>query len=280
MGYIVTLVASPAPLSTRAAARLAGILSTDAYSIRLAMNRARPLVLGRAIEQSTAETAVAVLTQLGHEAYALSLDEMRDLGEPLRPRTLKFTRAQLGFVMSEAEMRLSTWDNLFLLVFGRCRSRVRERTWQSPRIHTYGLGVDGGITESSSESVTEKLDIYFYDGSIPVRIDCSRFSFAFLGEKIGPSDSQSLARTVRGMRKLAPHIVIDQDFEQFRRSAGAVGGGGVSEKSFEFRLPGNLLPVSSKTRQEEDDAPRFDFYSRLTFFIHLRRAERAARGGS
>ncbi|MGB9626563.1 MAG: hypothetical protein ACPMAQ_17045 [Phycisphaerae bacterium] len=269
MPHLVVLVNSPAPLPPGAIQRLARLLGTDAYSIRLALNRPRPVVLSRPVEANAAEQAVAELAGCGCEAYALDRRQMENLADPLCPPTLELHRDHIRFVMTDAELVLSRWDNLFLLVHGRCRLFVHERTRYSPTPGRYTLPGTVPQTDTSREGITEKLDIYFFDGSAPVRIDCNRFSFQFLGSKRGLTDAQSLQTTIRAIRKLAPQAVYDDGFEQFRRTGGTAGR---SSRVGDMPVGGGWMAFR---RDVDDDAPRFDFYSRLAFLIHLRRAERA-----
>ncbi len=267
MAYFLILAASPAPIRPDVVSRLAKMLATDAYSIRLTLKRALPSVLAITPDAGAAESAVSLLSSFGHEAYVIDADQLQGLAEPLRPRTLEFHRDHIRFVLSDREMVLSQWDNLFLLVHGRCRRRVRERTI---RMATGEFDAFPHVTEASQESLTEKLDVYFFDGSTPVRIDCDRFSFQFLGTKLGASDSESLATTIRAIHKLAAQAIFDPGFEQFRRAPGFAGR---SSRGIQIGTgPGGV----SLDRDVDDDAPRFDFYSRLSFLIHLKRAERSA----
>ncbi|HOW18795.1 MAG TPA: hypothetical protein PLC79_07130 [Phycisphaerae bacterium] len=268
MPHLVVLVNSPAPLPPAAIQRLAELLATDAYSIRLALNRPRPVILGRPVEANAAEQAVAALAGYGCEAYALDHEEMKGLAEPLRARTLEFHRDHVRFVITDAELALSKWDNLFLLVHGRCRTRMRERETFTPR-PGHMWRATPKITESPHESLTDKLDIYFFDGSPPVRIDCDRFSFEFLGTKRGLTDGESMQVTIQAIRKLAPQSILDDGFKQFHHAGGFAGR---SRRAAEVNLGPAWIAVQTDV---DDDAPRFDFYSRLSFLIHLKRAERA-----
>jgi len=269
MPHLVTLVNTPASLSPAAIQRLADLLATDAYSIRLALNRPRPVILSHSVEAAAAEQAVLELAGYGCEAYALDQQEIENLAEPLRPRTLELHRDHVRVIITDAELVLSRWDNLFLLVHGRCRFFARERTRYSPTPGRYTMPGTVPQSDTSREAVTEKLDIYFFDGSVPVRIDCDRFSFQFLGSKRGLTDGQSLQTTIRAIRKLAPQAVHDEGFEQFRRTGSTAGR---SSRVRDMPIGGGWMTMQ---RDVEDDGPRFDFYSRLSFLIHLRRAERA-----
>jgi len=68
MPHLVTLVNTPAPLPPAAIQRLAELLATDAYSIRLALNRPRPVILSHSVEAAAAEQAVLELAGYGCEA--------------------------------------------------------------------------------------------------------------------------------------------------------------------------------------------------------------------
>lgn len=269
MTHLVTLVTSPTPLPKEAIARLAELLATDAYSIRLALNRSRPVILTPSAEADAAEQAVAELVRYGCEAYAIDQEGMKGLAEPLRLRTLEFHSDHLRFVLSQDNLVLSRWDNLFLMVLGRCRLCVQERTRYSPTPGRYTMPGTVPQADSHRESLTEKLDIYFFDGSAPVRIDCDRFSFQFLGSKRGLTDRQSLQTTLQAIQKLAPQAILDTGFEQFRRTGGAEG-----RSSRIGHIPLGAGGMSTQ-KDVDDDGPRFDSYSRLSFLIHLKRAERA-----
>jgi hypothetical protein len=245
--------------------RLAEALGSDVYTLKLALNRPRPLVLADRIEAAAADQAAEMLRQLGHEVYVFGRDEFGALAEPVRPRTLELHRDHVRFIVPPGEILLSQWSNLFLLVRATCRIQAQRIAEE----HVYraagpeGFHMQERRTESRREGLNDLLDIYFYDGSRPVRIDADRFSFAFLGSKVGLADSQSLETTLRAFRKLAPQAAIDRGFEQFKRGAGALGRTGKAR---------GTMALFVETRVD-DDGPRFDFYSRLMFMICLRRAE-------
>ena len=267
MTHIVLLVNSPAPMTPPTIQRLADLLQTDPYSIRLVLNRPRPVILSRGLDEAGAQQAVTELTELGCEAYTFALEQLDGLAEPICPRTLEFHRDHLRFVLAEGNLVLAKWDNLFLLVHGRCRLHTRERGTFTPRPGQ--LIMMPKTTESSKESVTDRLDIYFFDGSAPARSDCDRFSFQFLGSKLGLSDAQSMQTTVQAIRKLAPQAALDSGFEQFRRTAGPAGR---TTRTDEADFKSGWMTIQTDVN---DDAPRFDCYSRLSFLIHLKRAERS-----
>jgi hypothetical protein len=77
----------------------------------------------------------------------------------------------------------------------------------------------------------------------------------------GVSESMQSPSHVHAVGKLAPHVIVDQGYKTF---AGALPLGVVS------RAAGGSGDAIS------DDYERFDFYSRLMFFIHLKRAEKRA----
>lgn len=267
MAHVVIIVASPAPVPRDAIQRVAELLTTDAYSLRLALQRSRPLILNVAAE-AAAEEAVAVLTGLGHEAYAMDLAHVQGLAAPLLPRTLALHRDHVRFVMAEDELVLSKWDNIFLLVHGRCRRSVRRQVSVTPQPGS--ILMRPTQSESLQENITDRLDLYFYDGSVPVRVDSGRFSFRFLGSRLGLSDAQSLQTTIRAIRKLAPQAILDDGFERYRRTAGSVG------RSHRSRDASLIAGWMTTTADVEDDGPRFDLYSRISFLVHLKRAEGAA----
>jgi len=260
----IVLVTSPQPLPPAAITGLAGHLGAETYSLKLLLKKPRPLLLGNAVDADRARQAVELLRGHSYEAYAFTEEDM-NLPAPRTVRTLQFHRDHVRFVVNEKEMCLARWDIIFLLVKGCCRTRVRERTTRTVMDHETNIVATVHASERSRESASPKLDFYFFDGSAPIRIDCDRFSFAFLGDKLGPSDTQSLDTTIHYIRKLAPQIILDQNFESFRRGAGTLGRS----------RHGGSAALDSTEKQVDDDGPRFDVYSRLTFLINLRRAEQS-----
>ena len=265
MTHFVTLVTSPAPVPPDVVKRLAEIVASDVYTVKLALKRPRPLILAERVEAAAAKEAASLLRGFGHEVWVFGHGEIAALAEPVRPRTLELHRDHIRFVFPPDELVLSRWDNLFLLVRATCRMQTKQISEEHfcRAAGPEGLHIQERRTESRREGVNDLLDIYFYDGSRPVRIDADRFVFAFLGSKMGPSDSQSLETTLKVIRRMAPQAIIDRGFDQFKRGAGALGRTGKARGS---------MAMFVETRVD-DDRPRFDFYSRLMFMIHLRRAE-------
>lgn len=265
MAAHVTLVVSTQPLPLDAISPLAKHVGLDAYTVKLALNRPRPVVLGQPVDDAAAEQAVRVLTEHGCEAYAIDAEQLKTMPEPVRTRTLEFHRDHLRFIVSDAETRLAPWDNLFLLVHGRCRLNTHERT-VTRRSSAVRSMPTYDIDDSSTAGMSEKLDFYFYDGSEPMRIDADRFGFLFLGSRKGLTDAENVATTIKMIRKLAPNVLLDEGFEEFRRAAGTLGA------TRSLTTAANAGGVESEKRID-DDAPRFNFYSRLSFLIRLRRAQ-------
>lgn len=268
MAQFITIVESPNPLPKEAVVRLAELLGSDAYTIQMLLKRPRPLILGNPVADEAAGEGLHLLQEYQYEAYAFDMDEVRGLPDPRRVRTLKFFQDHLRFVINDNEVRLSQWSDVFLLVAGHCRQRVDERSSRLPLPTQYGSPTASHETQSTRENTSEKLDFYFFDGSEPMRMDSDRFSFLFLGSRLGLTDAKNMALTIQMVRKLAPHAILDEAFEQFRRGAGGMGR---SHQSGSASLVGE---TSTSDKRVDDDGPRFDFYSRLAFFIHLRRAER------
>jgi hypothetical protein len=266
MGCSVVLVRLDTRLAPKAIRAVALALGRDAYGLRLVLRHAAPLVLGHTRTREAAEAAAALLVEQGAEAYAIDHAAVDAVATPELARTFVFHDECLEAPLHGHDSRIVAWRDAALLVLGRCSHRVRYR---SRHIGVRSLTSMNRVSMSgaSREGVAELLDLYPGDGSRPVRVDCRAFSFGYLGERGGTSDWASLRTTVELLRERAGNVVVDERFEQFRRSGGIVS---MSRRANSAR---GVIGLRAVERSVVDEGARFDFYSRLVYLVHRRRAE-------
>lgn len=252
------------------------IAGLDEHGAQQAARRGVPQIV-RMIPLEDRERICEEFHQIGVLAFAPTRKELSAFHEPtLVKRLIPDARgggADRGF---RCEMWRNQPDQRFALrdVFVLVRAQLRTRRTTIRTDHSmagdlawgaavggvegaaaaYGLGEgDGAVSRSTQLSVTHILDIYLKDGT-RFRLNADKLSFDVLGENKSYTDGRNMDLLIKALRRLVPHAVLDDSFQQFRIPS-------VLQRSALSFLG------SSTVRREGDDAS-FDIYSPWAFLLY------------
>jgi hypothetical protein len=220
------------------AAILMAVASIDAYRARLAARREPPLLACRVPPDQSARVCTDLWNSragglvLTWEQIAANLDPPRlktlqpaiDAPEPM---FLAPAWAGQSLGLRGADIRLLVRGRTQITLVNR---EPPDRSYAGPT--PFGIGLDhrdlggvlggGGIgvgvpdetafpRPERSTTFTELLDVHTADGG-HLRCDASRFSFLFLGDRFGHSDTENLDTTTSLLAEGAPLAAIDTNF--------------------------------------------------------------------
>lgn len=222
------------PDEDRRADMLARVTGLDAYTARAVARRPTPCVAMRC-EPSFAEDATRALHQEGVHAANISGES---IARGLEPLALKTLHPAMG--APEPLYGAEPWDgetvgfkaaDVRLLVRGQTRVTSRKDAGPAPLAQLLrtpvepiaGIPLDlSGPMRITRVRTTEVLDVCLFDGA-RFRCDASRFSFQFLGDEFGLSDTENLDRVTTRLARESPRAAVDTNFKECRFLSEIVG---------------------------------------------------------
>ena len=257
-------------------AALVEIGGLDEYLAGQAARRGVPQIV-RLIPLEQRDRMIEEFHRIGILAFAPTRQELSAFNEPtLVKRLIPDARgggSDRGFRCemwrNQPEQRFALRD-VFVLVRAQLRTRtttVRRNDDLARDVAMGGAmgGVDGmaaayaindsggAVSRSTQFSVTHILDIYLKDGT-RFRLNADKLSFDVLGENKSYTDGRNMDLLIRALRRLVPHAVVDDSFQNFRIPS-------ILKRSA-------LSFLGEATVRREGDEGSFDIYSPWSFLLY------------
>ena len=214
---------SIAPLNgfdTELVNRAAGVIGKDIYTTRLLLSGKIPKIVATYKSSEEAESVARELCTLGLVGFSFSDTELRkSFHSSPGPRTLKLGKTEISFAKGITETKTLASDDVFLILKGTCQfSSGKETTTITRKLNVTatlltGMPMFRKVKEKTGEELLAEDFVRLYGRNSPdplLEIPQNHFDYSFLGDRLGPTSHQNLAKTTKTLREIFPDAVFDE----------------------------------------------------------------------